>query len=175
MRLFVGIEINDEARAALSTARASWERSAKAKFCDADLYHLTLAFIGNVEPERLGDLKRTLGKVRFRPFSIKTGQADRFEKGILFAGVQEPNEGLSALQSAVAQELREDGWAMEDRPYHPHITMAWQAEEFGTPPKIEPVTMPVRRFALFESAQVDGRFCYTPIAHWEARDELERI
>lgn len=169
MRLFVGIEMNEEARAVLSAARAFWEKSVQAKFCDADLYHLTLVFLGNVEPERLPALKKTLSSVRFKPFRIATGAPDRFEKGVLFAGVQMPNEPLFALQAAVAQALREDGWAFEDRPYRPHITMARQAKGFGDPPAIPPVSVPVRRFALFESARVDGRLCYTPISGWEAK------
>lgn len=168
MRLFVGIELNEEARAALSAARASWEKMVKARFCDADLYHLTLVFIGNVEEERLPALKKTLSRVKWSPFSLKTGAADRFEKGVLFAGVQTPNDGLSALQKAVAEALREDGWPFENRPYRPHITLARQAKGFGEPPQIAPVRVPVKRFALFESARVEGRLCYTPIARWEA-------
>ena len=168
MRLFVGIELNEEARAVLTAARAFWEKSAKARFCDADLYHLTLVFIGNVEEDRLPALKKTLSRVKWNPFSFTTGAPDSFAKEILFAGVKMPCEGLSALQNAVSQALKEDGWAFEDGPYRPHITMARRAKEIGTPPDIAPVRVPVKRFALFESARVDGRLCYTPIAGWEA-------
>lgn len=168
MRLFVGIELHDEARAALSAARAFWETTAKARFCDADLYHLTLVFIGNLEPEQLPALKNTLARVRWKPFSFSTGAADSFPKGILFAGVQTPNEALFSLQSEICKALKQDGWAFEDRPYHPHITLARQTKQLGTPPQIPPVRVPVQSFALFESARVDGRLCYTPIARWEA-------
>jgi len=168
VRLFVGIELNDEARAVLSAARAFWEKSVSARFYDAELYHLTLVFIGNVEPQRLPELKQTLSKVRFRPFSFRTGAPDRFEKGILFAGVQTPNEPLFRLQRAIVKALREDGWPFENREYCPHITLARQAKTFGTAPQIPPVTVPVKRFALFESARIDGRLCYTPIERWEA-------
>ena len=168
MRLFVGIELNDEARAVLSAARAFWEKSAKARFSDEALYHLTLVFIGNVDEERLPALKRTLSRVKWSPFSFTTGAPDTFSKGILFAGVQEPCEGLFALQNAVTEALREDGWAFEDRPYRPHITLARQAKQTGIPPQIAPARVPVKRFALFESARVDGKLCYTPIARWEA-------
>lgn len=161
--------MHEEARAALSAARAFWEKSVQAKFCDADLYHLTLVFIGNVEPERVSALKKTLEKVRWDPFAFRIGEPGSFEKGILFAGVEEPCLGLYALQGAIAQALREDGWTFEDRPYRPHITMARQAKGFGAPPEMEPVRVPVEKFALFESARVDGRLCYTPIARWEAQ------
>ncbi len=175
MRLFIGLELNDEARAALAAARASWEPTVRARFYEPDRYHLTLAFLGEVDPERVPLLENTMRRAVWTPFAMEAGEPGSFPGGALFYGVKRPAPGLFAAREAVAEALRADGWSFDDKPFRPHITVARQAKGFGEPPACAPWRQEVRHITLFESArgQVPGgsRLFYTPIFRAEASRE----
>ncbi len=172
MRLFVGLELCDEARGALAVASSIWQKSARARFYEPDRYHLTLAFLGEVLPERVPLLENTLRRIRWSPFVIEGGEAGSFPAGALFYGVKTPCPGLFAAQNAVAESLRADGWSFDEKPFRPHITVARQAKSVGDPPPLAPWRQEVRHVTLFESArhETDGgsRLFYTSIFRTEA-------
>jgi 2'-5' RNA ligase len=92
------------------TARAAW--------------HITLQFLGNSNPDRLVDLLANLRKVQSPPVPIKLGALGFFDSaGVLFVEVDLSPE-LLGLQQEVVQATSQCGFRPEDRPYHPHITLA---------------------------------------------------
>ena len=90
VRLFIGLELNDESRAALDGVRRQLQESGVAgKFHDAPLYHLTLCFLGNLPPEAISRLERVMDSVPAAPFSLTLSSLGTFKGGsILWTGVQ---------------------------------------------------------------------------------------
>jgi 2'-5' RNA ligase len=65
-----------------------------------------------------------LGQIRFSPFTIQLEEPGFFDRaGVFFAGVGLSPE-LIRLQELVVAATRPCGFVPEDRPYHPHITLA---------------------------------------------------
>lgn len=174
MRLFVGLELDPPVRAAIAASAQEAARRMPGNFYEPDLYHITLAFLGEIDPARLPMLKNTLSKAHFTPFPVKTGALDSFEKGILYCGIAWPCEKLHALQEEICRVLCQDGWTFDAREYVPHITLARKAR--GNTDGISPAqtSMHVNAFSLFESARIDGKLCYTPIQRWRADEERNK-
>lgn len=173
MRLFVGLELDEPMRAALARLSAQLQADTPGSFHGPEMYHLTLAFLGEIAPERLPALKQTLSRVRFAPFSFAGEGLGRFEKGVLYCSVRTPNAPLFRLQADLCARLRGDGWPWPHQPYVPHITLARKVKEIARWPAVPEMHTQVGAFALFESARRDGKLCYTPIARWAAQ-EMER-
>jgi 2'-5' RNA ligase len=129
MRMFVGIALGEEARAALErlTLRLRTPEDGL-RWSPPEQWHVTLAFLGHAEPRPLGDLQRRLKRLRLPSADLALEGLGSFENaGVLYAAVQTVGQlgtALLGLQAAVAEAARSAGFALEDRPYRPHVTLA---------------------------------------------------
>jgi 2'-5' RNA ligase len=92
-----------------------------------DQWHVTLQFLGRV-PD-VDALVRALDGVRSRAVvCARLGGAGAFGKArrgtVLWLGVREGADELAALAGAVCDETARVGFAPEDRPFQPHLTLA---------------------------------------------------
>lgn len=104
--------------------------------------HLTLAFLGAAEEQQLETaLSLVASSVQhMEAFPLVIDSLGFFgkktEPRIFWAGVKQESR-LNELQSAVDAACREAGFALESRPFRPHITIArkWKGEfPFQVPP-----------------------------------------
>ena len=91
--------------------------------------HITLAFLGASDKERLKDCMNDLeASVRhYGAFSLqltKFGTFGKKESPRIFWCAPKAEEKLMALQKEVAEKCRKHGYELDQRPYKPHITMA---------------------------------------------------
>lgn len=163
-RLFLGLELNDEARDALHSARKEMEAlGAMGKFHAPALYHLTLVFLGSTPSEKIPLIKRLMDGVPSEPFTLTLAAPGTFKNGsILWAGVQ-PCDPLMTYQAKLSRALRESHFIIEEGEYRPHITLARQVKTSVPSIKIPPIVFPVRHATLFESTRVDGALTYLPL------------
>ncbi|SHF80592.1 RNA 2',3'-cyclic phosphodiesterase [Ornithinibacillus halophilus] len=96
--------------------------------------HITLKFLGAVEPDQLSELIAQLKKIERLPkFELTVGNIGTFGKQsmprVLWVGV-EKNESLLKLQKKVEECATNIGFSKENRLYKPHITLAkkWNSE-----------------------------------------------
>lgn len=100
-----------------------------------ELWHVTLAFLGEVAEERVPDVESVLGSVAEAwvreqatrtPLSVAGG--GRFGTGpstVLWAGLHGDSTSLRDLAARVSNELSSAGlMRMDPRPYRPHLTLA---------------------------------------------------
>jgi 2'-5' RNA ligase len=131
VRLFVGIEIPQPVCREVKRRTAGLrDRLPRARWVDPDVLHLTLLFLGEVAAESLGELAAALRSAfaPLPPLGLRLSGAGTFPPGrparVAWLGVEAPRE-LAALQAgAVAAAAAAVGHEPEDRPYHPHITLA---------------------------------------------------
>ena len=128
MRLFYGLSLPDELRAEAAHAAHTAEALMPGRYGEAFNYHITLAFLGEVAPERLGDAQAILAAhVNQTPApTITLGQADYFgraENAILILRAQ-CAPPLDALHDALIRALQTDGLPADPGPFAPHITLA---------------------------------------------------
>ena len=175
-RLFVAIRPPDDVRDALLDLMDGIER---ARWQDDDQLHLTLAFLGQVDPQSGDDLVERLDAIDRAPFELAIAGVGHFERkgrpSAVWARIA-PSDQLSALQRQVAQAARLSGCAMERRKYHPHITLArldpgsesparWLAENAN----LAAGPWEVQSFALYESRLRPGGAQYEPLLQFRLR------
>src|SRR6266487_4849039 len=71
MRLFLSIELPDDVRSHLQEARKRLEIAIpKISYTRGENLHLTLKFLGDVEPKKLDAITESLGKVSVSPIEL---------------------------------------------------------------------------------------------------------
>jgi len=123
MRLFLGLPLPlDFAEALARTARATG--IANARWIPAENIHLTLVFLGSVAEERLPAIVHELDHIDPPPLRLRVTNFGTFPRaGVFFAEV-EPAPVLLQLQTQLVAAMTRCGFPQDDRPYHPHITLA---------------------------------------------------
>ncbi len=133
MRLFLALELSEESRADLTRVLETFSRSLTGwRFVEPGAIHLTLRFLGELQPERerahRDAWRTTVGG--FAPIRFRLGGAGVFpdpaRPRVLWIGVQEdpPGGKLEELARALEGAARAGGFPPEDRPFHPHLTLA---------------------------------------------------
>jgi 2'-5' RNA ligase len=129
VRLFVALELDDQARGLLAEYQrqlAALDRAVR--WVRPEQIHLTLQFLGDVPDGRVPDVTRALdGLSRLGAFSFEIEGVGTFgslrSPRVIWVGVRMPNAGLSDLQKACEKSLAEVGFAPEGRAYKPHLTL----------------------------------------------------
>ena len=87
-------------------------------------WHITLQFLGATSVERYGCVENALRKIHHPAFQIQLEPPGFFDNaGVFFVGVK-LSPALTRLQQLVTAATQPCGFDPEDRPYHPHITLA---------------------------------------------------
>ena len=125
MRLFIGIPLAPEVIDVLERLSSSLRSPGdNLRWSSPETWHITLQFLGETSVERYSCIVPRLAAVRSPaiPVSLEgTGFFDR--AGVFFAGVNVSPE-LRQLQSQVVTATSGCGLIADDRPYHPHVTLA---------------------------------------------------
>ena len=162
MRLFVGIPLPDKTRAEIAAVVAEVRRGEeRLRWSAAEGWHITLQFLGNGDAEQLDCLKAQLSHVYSATVPVRLGALGAFERaGVVFVDVEVRPE-LAELQQQVLAATMQCGFAPENRPFHPHITLARtkarknfrgmpaQRPWRENPPRFSPFE--AREFVLYES------------------------
>jgi 2'-5' RNA ligase len=125
MRLFVGIPLADPVRKELEALctrlRAGGDHL---RWSAPEAWHITLQFLGSAGAEQLDCLTLRLAQVNSPSFLVQLGNLGVFDRAGVFLVEVEPAPALEELQRRVAAATAQCGFAAEERPYHPHITLA---------------------------------------------------
>ena len=122
-RLFTGLEIPQNLAQDLATYRGGIHG---ARWIDAEFYHLTLRFIGDIDDARADEVYDTLGQIRRKPFTVTLDALDTFggDKPRAIIARAQPNQELVELQAEQERLIRRIGMAPEPRKFKPHVTLA---------------------------------------------------
>ncbi len=131
MRLFIAIDVPETVRDALVAAQQSLRdrASARLRWTRPDAMHLTLKFLGDVDAARLPSLARVVAGVaaRHHPFGLAVSRLGAFPGGrrlqFVWAGIEGDLNALLALRDALESALGAEGYAVEARPFRPHVTL----------------------------------------------------
>lgn len=185
LRLFIAIEVPPPVRSALAelTERLARTRIGGLRPVRPEGIHLTLRFLGSVDGERLRDIAGPVAKVAEAapPFAVQLGRPGVFPgRGpprVLWVGLDGQVEALTELQAGVEKALSSVGFPAEQRPFHPHLTVARLRDgtpaadrraageaflEYNVPPDLE---IGVRHLSLMQSTLGPGGAIYRRLAH----------
>jgi 2'-5' RNA ligase len=131
MRLFIGIplasittrDLAAEVNRLQSTSRNP-ARTDSYRWSARESWHITLQFLGSTTAQQFECVVARLRALHHIPIHIQIGALGTFARaGILFVDVHVTPQ-LLALQQSVTAATANCGFTPEDRPYHPHITLA---------------------------------------------------
>jgi 2'-5' RNA ligase len=159
-RLFFAVPVPGAARAPLEAALPRLESLLTgARITPPGGWHLTLAFLGQVRPELADEVVR-VGEAAVAgvlPARLRLEGVGTFPQGrrarVLWAGIGGDAEVLVRLAAALSEACKAAGLRSEDRPLHPHLTLA----RFSTPAPV-----PTEALDLVAGAAADS-------PPWEAR------
>ena len=165
MRLFFAIWPDAPAAHALAKLAVEVAGRTGGRATPAEKIHLTLAFLGEVAAERSAEVAAAGGALRVRPFELAFDILGWFRGArVAWIGCSQPAVELLHLQAALAADLRDRGFVLDDRPFAPHVTLARKIRRSVPRTSIPPIAWPVREVALVQSGEGTGR--YTTIARW---------
>lgn len=167
MRLFFAI-IPDKSTFVLLHANGNiLAKHSRGHVVAADRLHLTLAFLGEVAPERL-DTLRAIGQGLPR-LAGEVWTIDRvggWPNGIVWAGSAQSCPTLVELVAALRQGLSQAGFPTEVRPFVPHVTLQRRARRRLPAQDIAPLPFALRRVSLMESTLTPQGPQYRELQHW---------
>ena len=171
MRLFYGLSLPDDIRAEAERAARQAETLMPGQYGVSSNYHITLAFLGEVPPERLGDAQAILAAhaAQTPAPTICLESVDFFgraENAILILRAQSI-PALDALHGALIADAQANGLPADPGPFAPHITLARHAQttpEALAAVRVSPLSFVPKAAHLFLSAR-DGSnvLRYTPL------------
>lgn len=171
MRLFIAVNFSPEALAALLCARERLREltNGRGGFTQDTNLHLTLAFLGEIEPERVDLAVEAMREARGRAFTLRIDSAGRFKRdgGDIWWAGSDDNLALAAYQRRLIRELRARGFVIESRRFAPHVTLARRiVDELppGTKLLETPVLEHVTAASLMRSELGRGAPKYTELA-----------
>jgi 2'-5' RNA ligase len=139
VRLFVALTPPPDAVSELREAAAAVSGLPALRWTRPDQWHLTLAFLGEVDDQALLDLAERLGRAAARhgPLTLALQGAGRFGNRVLWTRVNGDVEALRRLAASVRAAARRARLAVEDRPYRPHLTLARGREGADLRPAVD--------------------------------------
>jgi 2'-5' RNA ligase len=163
-RLFTALEIPDDVRQSLSLLRGGLPG---ARWIDAENYHLTLRFVGDVDDVIAREIIFVLGKVRRGGFELRLDGLSSFggRKPRAVVATVAPSPAVMELQAEHERLMQRIGIEPEGRKFTPHVTLARLrdtssqdvAEYLSARGGFRSAPFPVSNFVLFSSrASVGG-------------------
>jgi 2'-5' RNA ligase len=169
LRLFFALWPDAAARDSLSRLARDVVARAGGKAPAAANVHLTLAFLGEVDPSREAALLAA-GAVavgRVPAFRLALDCIGTFRgSGIAWAGASRVPAGLEQLAAGLAAALSEGGFAVDPRPFHAHVTLARRCRGRVRAPIAPPIEWLVERLALNASELSRDGPRYREVGAW---------
>jgi RNA 2',3'-cyclic 3'-phosphodiesterase len=150
-RLFLGLWPTQETRAAILRHAELWQWPAAASRTRPERLHVTLHFIGPVDPARIPSLCTALA-TPWKGCRLQFDRTEVWPGGIAVLEAAVVPEELRALHTALADTLLREGLPVEERRFRPHVTLARKAHGASRPEQFTPVAWEAdARFLLLRS------------------------
>ncbi len=126
MRLFVALVPPADALAELAAAVDALPPTPGVRWTRAEQWHVTLAFLAEVDDRTRAALAERLERVarRHAPPTLALAGGGRFGRQVLWTRVDGDRAMLRRLVDAVRAAARRCGLPIDQRPYRPHVTLA---------------------------------------------------
>ena len=142
IRSFIAIELSEEAKKGLARLRKELEKDEHkfVKWVDPGGIHLTLKFLGNIPAERVTEITEAMEKAAqgISSFHLEISGLGAFpslrQARVFWVGIGGEMDKLSKLQQNIDSALAALGFAKEERPFVPHLTLA-RLKEGVSPPE----------------------------------------
>lgn len=153
------------------------QRQIEVRWVPQGNFHVTLVFLGNVVDGKIPEIENIASEVakHIAPFSLKIadvgGFPDEFSSRVLWFGVQN-SKALRYLQETLSLSFKNNGYALDEREYSPHLTIG----RLRNPQRVRDIISPfvrkkiakirITEFILYESAGSHPFPVYKPLTRF---------
>jgi len=172
-RLFFALWPEEPARKAALAAMEPLKSKLSAHWVRPANLHITLAFLGEIEADRVGLAQAAADAVDLPGFELRLDTLEHWRKPqVLCLSPSEPVPALQQLAAELSQHLQSAGFELEKRPYRAHLTLARKAAYLPTEARIEqPIVWKAADFVLVESSQDNRASSYSVLRRWPLSSE----
>ncbi|AUV83608.1 RNA 2',3'-cyclic phosphodiesterase [Salinigranum rubrum] len=132
MRLFVAVDLPDELASSVVDAQRRFDDAPGLRLTDSTQAHVTLAFLGDVEEDRLaeveGAVEAGVRDAAVGPFEATVGGFGVFPSldyiSVVWTGVRQGTGEMNRLHESIQAELLPLGFEPDDHAFTPHVTLA---------------------------------------------------
>ena len=132
IRSFIAIELPGGLKLELTQlqARLKVDNQLRIKWVDPNGMHLTLKFLGNIEPKMIDPITEAMNEAaqKVPPFTLDVQQLGAFPNlkrvQVVWLGLGGEIDKIKQLNQFVEVNLARVGFAPEQRPFKPHLTLA---------------------------------------------------
>jgi len=152
VRLFFALWPPARAASALHEWASQASRQAGGRVTRAETIHLTLAFLGEVDEQRLPAAISAGRSAAGAPHRLPIEQARYWKHNrIVWVGPDETPEPLAGLAADLKSSLETERFELESRAFQAHITLIRKAHEPRALPPLPAIEWPVDEFVLVRS------------------------
>lgn len=167
VRLFFALWPGAAASAELSEAGRHLHEVCGGRRTRSETIHLTLAFLGEVEPDRIGDLLALAGEIRAPAFGFNLTRFGWWSHNrIVWAAPDETPAELTLLVDALRESLLGAGFYFDTKPFVPHVTLLRKADCGKNPLLDGKVEWRVEDFVLVGSVLGESGAAYEVLGRW---------
>lgn len=178
MRIFFALELTDETRRTLRDLSQRAGEYGRGRWVREENYHITLRFLGETPLPLIRRIEGLPLGEGPEVFSYRIGSIGRFRRNrgdILWAGVSEGGDRLAGLKKTLDERLSVIGFPTEERPYHPHITLArdvkWERGGYTRLTEQAPaIPETAAGITLMESRSTAEGVRYIPLKRWALKE-----
>jgi len=150
MRLFIAFWPDSEIRRQITSIQMRYSGSGKP--VRPENFHLTAAFLGQVEENRVPELHAMIEKIQLPRTKLPLDRLGWFRRSQVFwLGCRQTPEALLEAVLDLSRWLEVAGFKTDNRPWQPHVTLY---RKMRTEPEIidpAPVTWPITSLVLVAS------------------------
>jgi len=175
MRLFIAIQIPSDIKQSIYYVSSSLLKD-KVKIISPGNIHFTLQFLGEVDKNKMENIKNALSEVEFQPFNLEIKDIGFFPNKdcmkIVWLGVENPVKIIS-LTNKINQILLPLGFK-PDKKFVPHLTIARVKQKIDSEKLIENFkfksfgSFSVSKFYLMQSVLTSQGPEYTIVGEFNA-------
>ena len=171
-RLFFALWPEETCRIELAAAQCVLQANIPVRWVKPENLHMTLAFLGDVEVKVRDRLAAVANKIQSQNFELLLDRVEHWRKPQVICLTPTAHSPiLEQLANDLVSGLRNEGYALEKRPYRAHLTLARRAAYLPAEARLEnPILWKSTAFVLAASTRDALGSTYTVLESWPLGD-----
>lgn len=132
----------------------------------ANNLHVTLVFLGSIDAAVQSAITQAADALPVQPMQLRFDRLSYWKKpAVVCLCATQTDPAVSNLAAHLTQRAAQQGIALDQRPYRPHVTLVRKAKNLP-PATVEPIVWRAQGFCLLESVSTPLGVKYQVLERW---------